>query len=61
MQTDFKVGDTVRLRSGGPLMTIDRILERGDVSCTWFAGGKAECRPFAPRTLEHEEYDQDET
>jgi uncharacterized protein YodC (DUF2158 family) len=31
----FEVGDTVRLKSGGPLMTVAR-LEAGAVVCGWF-------------------------
>jgi uncharacterized protein YodC (DUF2158 family) len=37
---DFKEGDTVRLKSGGPLMTVSRIDAAADgtvlVVCTWF-------------------------
>ena len=35
----FKPGDTVRLKSGGPAMTVKAI--EGDwVSCDWFEGSK---------------------
>ena len=33
---EFKVGDTVRLKSGGPLMTIDQIDPQSGIWCTWF-------------------------
>ena len=31
----FTVGDTARLKSGGPLMTIEEIKPEG-ITCTWF-------------------------
>jgi len=41
--SDFKAGDVVRLKSGGPPMTIDNVVNdefSGDriASCTWFDG-----------------------
>jgi len=35
MEEDFKKGDTVKLKSGGPLMTVVDIDELG-VECMWF-------------------------
>lgn len=32
----FNPGDTVRLKSGGPLMTVQSIQRDGDVWCEWF-------------------------
>lgn len=32
----FAIGDVVRLKSGGPAMTVTHIGERGGISCTWF-------------------------
>lgn len=33
----LEVGDTVRLKSGGPLMTVETTgYENGDVRCIWF-------------------------
>jgi uncharacterized protein YodC (DUF2158 family) len=39
--SDFKLGDVVQLKSGGPKMTIDRI-SVSQASCTWFEGTKLE-------------------
>jgi len=39
----FQVGDTVQLKSGGPMMTVTKTGTRADgvfvVVCTWFDGG----------------------
>lgn len=32
----FNPGDTVRLKSGGPLMTVASIQRDGDIWCEWF-------------------------
>ena len=34
---EFNVGDTVKLKSGGPLMTVHDILSTYRVICKWFA------------------------
>jgi uncharacterized protein YodC (DUF2158 family) len=36
--TDFKVGDVVRLKSGGPKMTIGASMKDDRVECHWFGG-----------------------
>jgi uncharacterized protein YodC (DUF2158 family) len=42
----FKIGDTVQLKSGGPIMTVsgltDDAAKNSGVNTTWFANGK-EC------------------
>lgn len=56
-QEEFKVGDVVQLKSGGPKMTIEDI---GNYSfagteikakCVWFEGTKQKEGVFAPATL----------
>ena len=32
----LKIGDVVRLKSGGPLMTVNKLAGEGDVWCLWF-------------------------
>jgi len=48
--SDFKIGDTVRLKSGGPLMTVDKVSDKG-ISCTWFKDKELEYAAFTPATL----------
>jgi uncharacterized protein YodC (DUF2158 family) len=48
----FKVGDKVKLKSGGPVMTVESI-SNGNVTCVWFAGSDAKYQAFPPATLEH--------
>src|SRR5262249_18880955 len=50
----FKVGDTVKLKSGGPDMTVTRIGTSGGetmVWCAWFEGTKDAYALFQPETL----------
>ena len=52
----FQIGDTVRLKSGGPLMTVDNI-DVGDdteatVTCIWFEETESKERQFKASTLE---------
>lgn len=47
----FAIGDTVKLKSGGPLMTIDSIDARNKIFCKWFAGSKLENGTFDKKTL----------
>jgi uncharacterized protein YodC (DUF2158 family) len=40
---DFKVGDIVQLKSGGPKMTVQDADQEGTgIWCQWFAGSKLE-------------------
>lgn len=42
-----KIGDTVQLKSGGPLMTVVRIESDGAVACMWYAPDAEEFRSQA--------------
>lgn len=47
MKDAFKPGDLVQLKSGGPGMTVTRIVENGAMLHTsWFAGNKNETAAF---------------
>jgi len=48
--SQFKPGDIVVLKSGGPKMTVDSISDN-NISCIWFADNKAESRTFKEITL----------
>jgi uncharacterized protein YodC (DUF2158 family) len=61
-EKQFKSGDIVRLKSGGPDMTVvgrdkstevDAIIANTSdwVDCMWFAGKKCEKESFPPETL----------
>jgi len=56
MPEQFKPGDVVVLRSGGPSMTVECIEEDGRVSCRWFDDqGKQAASVFSPAMLRLEE------
>ncbi len=50
MSETFKVGDEVKLKSGGPAMTVEEVNEAG-IWCVWFDGKKAERQIFQSATL----------
>ena len=58
MAQKFKAGDLVRLKSGGPVMTIEKVnfdyykAWEGTYNCSWFAGAKDNHRSFAEEALE---------
>ncbi|TBA16304.1 YodC family protein [Rhizobium ruizarguesonis] len=47
----FKIGDLVKLKSGGPVMTVTD-LRASIVETSWFAGAKNEKAIFKPEALE---------
>ena len=58
MAQKFKPGDLVRLKSGGPVMTVEKAnLDfykqwEGTYSCSWFAGAKNNHKSFSEAALE---------
>jgi uncharacterized protein YodC (DUF2158 family) len=52
MTETFNVGDTVRLRSGGPVMTINEKVQGGGLLCVWFAGHDVRHHTFRPEALD---------
>jgi uncharacterized protein YodC (DUF2158 family) len=60
MAKQFKNGDFVQLKSGGPKMTVSRTREYdGYYECKWFAGSKLNQGFFAPDELQtHEDADK---
>ena len=58
MASKYKVGDLVKLRSGGPTMTVKTVPNALDFDegrpyrCQWFAGKKAETEVFPEASLE---------
>jgi len=58
---DFKVGDVVRLKVGGPgRMLVQTLLSGGAIECMWMDGNKKYEESFKPELLEHVPDDEDE-
>ena len=49
----FKSGDLVQLKSGGPKMVVDRYVKKR-VCCQWFSGGKLQSGSFPEASLQPE-------
>ena len=50
----FQVGDVVRLKSGGPLMTVQQATYADNIMCTWFdENNKRLSEDFHPRTVQN--------
>lgn len=51
-QALFEVGKIVKLKSGGPEMTVEKVFEDRDTyRCQWFAGKKLESGVFPADSL----------
>jgi len=52
---ELKIGDLVKLKSGGPTMTVTQLIEQSEhVECSWFVGpgsDKVNDAPFLPDAL----------
>jgi len=51
MQTPLELGDKVRHKSGGPVMTVE-LCRRDAVHCVWYEGREAHSASFAPDDLD---------
>ena len=51
MADEIKVGDVVRLKSGGPKMTVQGDIY-GNCLCAWFVKDKEQTGQFSPASLE---------
>ncbi|OGM16910.1 hypothetical protein A2V61_00990 [Candidatus Woesebacteria bacterium RBG_19FT_COMBO_47_8] len=54
-KSKYKTGDIVRLKSGGPGMTVESVTPMGDIYCHWFSGNKLEGGSFAPDAIDFED------
>lgn len=58
MNTDFKAGEVVQLKSGGPKMTVDKVGVWNGVpnaDCSWFWDNKMQTGSFPLTSLKHVE------
>jgi uncharacterized protein YodC (DUF2158 family) len=55
MADDFRIGDVVQLKSGGPKMTVEQIGDQGErrlmIRCGWFEGDARKHGSFPPAAL----------
>jgi uncharacterized protein YodC (DUF2158 family) len=54
----IKRGDTVRLKSGGPIMTVGGAEMGGAYECSWFAGSDLKRGTFYAEQLDPVEMDE---
>ena len=58
MSNDFQPGEVVKLKSGGPKMTIEQIDDYGEgpmARCVWFEGNLQKAELFGLAVLKHAE------
>jgi uncharacterized protein YodC (DUF2158 family) len=48
---NFKIGDEVQLKTGGPSMTVEAELESGKLVCVWFEKNTPKKDVFVKETL----------
>jgi len=51
MADEIQNGDTVMLKSGGPVMTVIRV-SGSDITCSWFIKGEEKREAFRKQSLE---------
>ena len=49
---ELEIGDVVRLRSGGPKMTVQQRTSPGTLNCTWFLEEELKRSSFTEDSLE---------
>lgn len=47
----FKIGDKVKLKSGGPIMTVSYV-DGESIECTWFVNSDVKIQEFHSGTLD---------
>ncbi|MCW9718313.1 YodC family protein [Avibacterium sp. 21-599] len=50
MENKIKLGDTVQLKSGGPLMTVISEKDNEEVVCMWFDSNNRQFKESFPKT-----------
>jgi len=56
VEKEFQPGDIVRLKSGGPTMTITKVAsDKKMVECFWFRSRQLERSAFVAESLEHKD------
>src|SRR5574337_1098588 len=53
MKTGFEIGNTVRLKSGGPKMTVTHASASVGITCCWFASDQERRASFPADALKH--------
>lgn len=55
----LELGEVVQLRSGGPRMTVQEVIEiGGNIRCQWFVRGELHTGVFHPRSLQKMEWNE---